>query len=148
MSFESGHFDAPPTSAIGTCFNERAATILTASAGGVPFVDGLKIGYFAQIKSGKLDNMDSTATPVVAGVVLGKVSRASTESVIDASKEDVANFVRSGLVTVSGTGALPDYLTPVYCDTSGNATSSNADTATNGEFLRELTTGVWLIRLS
>ena len=53
MSFDSGHFDAPPSSAIGTCFNERSATILTASEGGVPFVDGLKIGLFAQIKGGK-----------------------------------------------------------------------------------------------
>ena len=148
MSFESGHYDGPPNSAIGTCFDERTAIILTASEGGVPFVDNLKIGYFAQIKSGKLDNMDSTATPVVAGVVLGKVSRASNETVIDASKEDVVNFVRSGLVTVAGTGSVPDYLAPVYCDTSGNATASNADTATSGEFLKQIETGVWLIRLS
>ena len=54
MSFGSGHFDAPPSSAIGTCFNERSATILTASEGGVPFVDGLKIGLFAQIKGASL----------------------------------------------------------------------------------------------
>ena len=117
MSFGSGHYDAPPSSAIGTCFNERSATILTASEGGVPFVDGLKIGLFAQIKGGKLDNMDNTL-PTVAGVVLGKVSRSSEETVIDASKEDVVNFVRSGLVTVSGTGTVPDYLAPVYCNTS------------------------------
>ena len=148
MSFESGHYDAPPTSAIGTCFNERAATILTASAGGVPFVDGLKIGCFAQIKAGNLDNMDDTATPVVAGVILGKVLRASTETVIDASKEDVVNYVRSGLVTVAGTGTVPLYLAPVYTGTDGIATSSNADTATSGEFIEEISTGVWLIRLS
>lgn len=147
MSFGSGHFDAPPSSAIGTCFNERSATILTASDGGVPFVDGLKIGLFAQIKGGKLDNMDATATPTVAGVVLGKVSRASEETVIDASKEDVVNYVRAGLVTVAGTGTVPDYLAPVYTGTDGIATASNADTATSGEFVDEISTGVWLVRL-
>lgn len=147
MSFGSGHYDAPPSSAIGTCFNERSATILTASDGGVPFVDGLKIGLFAQIKAGKLDNMDATATPTVAGVVLGKVSRASEETAVDAAREDVVNYVRAGLVTVAGTGTVPDYLAPVFTGTDGIATGSNSDTATSGEFVDEISTGVWLVRL-
>ena len=79
--------------------------------------------------------------------MLGKVSRASEETAVDASKEDVVNYVRAGLVTVAGTGTVPDYLAPVYTGTDGIATASNSDTATSGEFIEEISTGVWLIRL-
>ena len=148
MTFDSAASMEMPEVGAGVATLVDRSYIYTASEGGVPFEDGLKIGRFAQIKAGVLSNMDGTATPVVAGVVLRSPARPVTEDMIY-SKEfcDNVNYLRAGMVTVEGTGTAPDYLAPVFINVDGVATKSNSDTAVNAEFLEEKQSGVWLIRL-
>ena len=147
MVFPSSASAEMPVVGAGVCTVPEKSIILTSTDGRVPFEDGLIIGRVAQIKAGVLSNMDATPTPVIAGVVMRQPNRPVDEDMIYSKQmTDNVNFVRSGMVTVEGTGTAPDYLKPVYCNTDGVATKSNSDTALNAEFIEEIQTGVWLIR--
>lgn len=126
--------------------------------------EGLIIGRFAQIKAGVLSNMDGTATPVVAGVVLrelnslielpGEAGAAVTNLLIS---ETVQDYVRQGLVTVklAAGAATPTMFAPVYAVNeaanaeNGNVTPTSAGTTveTNGEFIEQIQAGIWSVRL-
>lgn len=124
--------------------------ILTATT----FEDGLNVGRFAKLDSGSLDNVDSSASPVIAGVVLRHVSR-SVESggTVDASLQTNVEYGRWGLFTVDVVdGDTPSRFGQVYvhnlddADAGKATTTDSADTeSVNAEFIHEVQSGVWLI---
>lgn len=120
------------------------------------FEDGLRVGRFAQIAAGRLDNMDGTATPNIAGVVLRNVSTPVEDgTTLDADLYHQADYARGGFVTVD----VKDGETPpamfgaVYVSNAGDAddglaTSTDTDLTVNAEFIREVQVGVWLVYLA
>jgi len=116
------------------------------------FEDSLKIGRFAKIDTGSIDNMDGSATPTIAGVVLRKVSRAvEDEGVVDTDLYSQIEVLRSGLVTVDvKDGESPSKLGRVYVSNDGDAndglaTATDTDVAVNAEFIHEVKDNVWLV---
>ena len=116
----------------------------------------LNIGKFAIIKTGNLANMDKTATPVVAGLVLQSVVNAieSGETYLKTGDGAVyqVDVVSWGLATVAvKAGDTPAKFGAIYAVNSGlvDADLGKATvTATNnvlvkGYFNREIKSGVW-----
>lgn len=149
MAFSTGLLNDPQGSGAG----ERwfgPPVIVTETT----FEASLKIGRFAKIDTGSLDNMDGSATPVIAGVVLRNIANAIEDgAVIDASVSQV-EYLRCGVVSVAvKSGETPTRLGRVYVSNAGDAsdgmaTATATDVAVNAEFLEELSTGVWLIHLA
>lgn len=118
------------------------------------FEDGLIVGRFAKVDAGRLDNMDGSVTPVIAGVVL-RSPNATIENgtVIETDFETGAvEYMQDGLVTVFvKAGETPSYKGTVYASNAGNADDGLAQAvATNGVdtgavFIEEVKAGVWLI---
>lgn len=116
------------------------------------FEDSLKVGRFAKLDTGSLDNMDGSASPVIAGVVLRNVANPVEDgAVIDADLYSQVSYIRQGLVTVDvKTGETPSLFDRVYVSNDGDAndglaTATNTDEPVNAEFIMEVQTGVWLI---
>lgn len=119
------------------------------------FEDGLNIGRFAKLDTGSIDNLDASATPVIAGVVIRNV----TNPIEDGDTYKIANtiaveYVRAGIVTVEvKTGETPAKFGAVYAHNLADADAGKAvTTATNavtttGEFISEISPNVWTIRL-
>lgn len=116
----------------------------------------LNTGKFAIIKTGNLANMDKTATPVVAGLVLQSVANAieSGETYVKTGDGVVyqVDVVSWGLATVAvKAGDTPAKFGAIYAVNSGlvDADLGKATvTATNnvlvkGYFNREIKSGVW-----
>lgn len=121
-------------------------TVLTA----ITFEDSLRVGRFAKLDTGSIDNLDGSATPTIAGVVLRKVSNdVESGAVIDSGLFSQIEYVRAGLVSVDlKSGETPVQFGAVYAsNTTGEATATNTDIATGAEFIKEVSTGVWLVRL-
>jgi hypothetical protein len=120
------------------------------------FQDGLLVGRFAKLDSGSLDNMDSSSTPVIAGVVLRKASEPVEDNgVIDGSLYLQVEYQRVGLVTVDVVdGDEPAQFGQVFVSNTDDAdrgkatTTDDADTEDgNAAFIEEVADNVWLIRL-
>lgn len=116
------------------------------------FENGLKVGRFAKLDTGSLDNMDGSATPVIAGVVLRNVANVVEDgATIDSALYSQATYIRQGLVTVDvKAGETPALFDRVYVSNAGDAndglaTATNTDAAVNAEFIMEIQSGVWLI---
>lgn len=119
------------------------------------FEDGLNIGRFAKLDTGSIDNLDASATPVIAGVV----KRSVTNPIEDGDTYKTANtteieYVRAGIVTVEvKTGETPAKFGDVFAHNLADADAGKAVTtvtdavATTGEFLSEISPNVWTIRL-
>lgn len=155
MAFTSGFSKEIGKVGAGEVQNIKSSTILTASA----FEDDLVAGRFAKWDTNSLDNMDKSATPNVAGVVV----RSPTLTVESGGKykKDLfehVNYVREGLVTVEAkSGESPKKFQKIYAYNGasnsdadlGKATVATTDAVeTNAEFIdlgRDDT--VWLIRL-
>lgn len=118
----------------------------------------LNTGKFAIIKTGNLANMDKTATPVVAGLVLQSVVNAieSGETYVKTGDGAVyqVDVVSWGLGTVAvKSGDTPAKFGAIYAVNSGlvdadlgKATTTSTDNvAVKGYFNREIKTGVWEI---
>ena len=116
----------------------------------------LNTGKFAIIKSGNLANMDKTATPVVAGLVLQSMVNAieSGETFVKTGDGAVyqVDVVSWGLATVAvKAGDTPAKFGAIYAVNSGlvdadlgKATTTSTDNvAVKGYFNREIKTGVW-----
>jgi len=119
------------------------------------FEDGLKIGRFAKYDTSSIDNMDGSATPVLAGVIIRDVARSvEDEGTVDATLYKQAQFMRSGLVTVAvKTGETPAKFGRVYVSNDGDAndglaTATSSDVSVNAEYIEEIKTGVWLINIA
>ncbi|MDH1085307.1 hypothetical protein N5C79_02230 [Pantoea brenneri] len=113
------------------------------------YQDGLKIGLFAYHKAGVLSNLEAAATQV-SGVVLRNLGAPLEDGpVLKTENTQIANYKRAGLVTVSvKAGANPTKFGTVYAEkATGKATATDTDLETNGEFIEQIDTDVWLIRL-
>jgi hypothetical protein len=118
------------------------------------FEDGLKIGRFAKLDTGSIDNLDGSLTPVIAGVVVRSAARALEDAdAVDKTLYQQAEYMRQGLVTVGiKAGETPAKFGTVYASNAGDAndglaTATNTDIEVSGEFIEEVTDGIWLIRL-
>ena len=118
----------------------------------------LNTGKFAIIKSGNLANMDKTATPTVAGLVLQSVTNAIESGETFTKTGDGAVYqvdvVSFGLATVSvKAGDTPTKFDAVYAVNSGavdadlgKATTTSTDNVlVKGYFNREIKPNVWEI---
>lgn len=116
----------------------------------------LNTGKFAIIKTGNLANMDKTATPVVAGLVLQSVVNAieSGETYVKTGDDAVyqVDVVSWGLATVAvKAGDTPAKFGAIYAVNSGavdadlgKATTTATDNVlVKGYFNREIKSGVW-----
>ena len=146
MAFNTGYLGDPQRTGGGERYGDNVVVLAATT-----FEDGLKVGRFAKLDAGSIDNMDGSATPVIAGVVLRNVAApVEAGSAIDATLTDHVNYVRAGLVTVEvKEGEEPEQFDEVFADNTG-ATAGLAATAgieTGAEFIREEKPGVWLVRL-
>ncbi len=150
MAFPTG-YQADPTQ-IGGGERQGGGTNLALTT----FEDGLLIGRFAKLDAGSIDNMDGSATPVIAGVPLRNVAAPVEDgAAVDASLYEKIELRRSGLVTVFvKTGeTAPALFGTVYASNAGDAndglaTSTGTDVEVpNCEFIEEKAAGVWLVRL-
>jgi hypothetical protein len=147
MSFPSAVLNDPQAIGAGERHG-NAQTIFTA----LTFQNQLKIGRFAKLDTGSLDNMDGSATPVIAGVVLRDASGIVEDAaVVDSAIYSQVEYMRGGLVTVDvKTGETPALFGKVYASNAGDAndglaTATATDVVTNAEFIMETQTDVWLI---
>lgn len=147
MSFATGYIGDPQKVGAGERYGSNQV-ILTA----LTFEDNLKVGRFAKLDTGSLDNFDGSATPVPAGVVLRNVANPVEDgATIDADLYEQVEYIRQGLVTVDvKSGETPALFGRVYISNAGDAndglaTATNTDVAVNAEFISEVQSGVWLI---
>ena len=116
----------------------------------------LNTGKFAIIKTGNLANMDKTATPVVAGLVLQSPVNAIENGETYVKTGDGAVYqvdvVSWGLATVAvKAGDTPNKFGAVYAVNSGvidadlgkATTTATNNVAVKGYFNREIKSGVW-----
>ena len=150
MTFATGYLGDPEQVGAGESYS------LGIDLGSDTFEDGLIIGRFAKLDSGSIDNMDNSATPVLAGVVLKRDSNAiESGSTFDSAIQGQISYRRTGLVTIDlKAGETPAAFTRVYANNDatanaglGMAASGGANIATSAEWIEEIQTDVWLINL-
>lgn len=142
-----------------------AGEVVTASPYNVSafelFEDGLIEGRFVKYDTGSIDNLDSSATPVIAGISKRKITGEIGTGVYSTSGieiDSVAEVVNFGFATVTVTdAATPSKYDPVYminADTAeaGKATQDDAagvnPSAGDVVFWEEKAAGVWLVRIN
>lgn len=118
------------------------------------FEDGLVIGRFAKLATGSIDNMDGSATPTVAGLVMRHAARAVEDGdTVDQDLYGQAEYMVFGLGTVEVVdGDTPTQFGDVFAHNLADAdagkatTTDSADTvATGAKWIREVKPNVWLI---
>lgn len=126
------------------------------------FEDGLIEGRFAKFDTGSIDNLDGSATPVIAGIVRRKPTGEIGEGVYRTSGEgydSVAEVINFGFATVAVTeDADPSKYDAVNvinaADDEDNGLATDAAVATGiisaGDvvFWEEKQPGVWLVRIN
>ena len=151
MAFQSPFLNDPANVGAGELWG-NVNHVLTART----FEDAMVIGRFAKLDSGSLDNIDSSATPVIAGVPLRKGSNPIEDgSTIDADLYKQVEYVRVGFVTVDVVAAdTPSQFDPVFVKNTNDADAGKATTVNdastvdgNAEFIEQVKANVWLIRL-
>ena len=121
------------------------------------FESGLNIGRFAKYDTGSLDNLDGSATPVIAGVTRRNLTGDLTKTVYD-TEDDIAEACNLGYVVVDVvTGLTPAKYGKVYAENAGvnaGADYGKATTLLTGnvdvvqaDFWKEIKTDVWVVRL-
>lgn len=150
MAFASTFINDPTAVGAGERFGPNVIAL-----GAIDFEDNLKVGRFAKFDTGSIDNMDGSATPVIAGVVLRPVANAvELGGVLDADLYGQIEYLRQGIVTVDvKAGETPARFGRVYVSNAGDAndglaTATATDEPVNGEFLHEVQSGVWAIYLT
>jgi hypothetical protein len=127
------------------------------------YENGLLIGRFAKWDTGRLDNLDGSATPVLAGVVARSVNDLvelpgqEASSLPFYASEPNVTFVRQGMITakLAAGSATPVKFGAVFVvNQAANADNGNVTTvddattdATTAEFIEEIQSGIWLIRI-
>lgn len=119
------------------------------------FEEGLKVGVFCKLDAGSFDNIDASSTPVIAGVVVRNDANAIEAGDTYRHEEFTQIEVcRAGGISV----AVKDGETPVMfgdvfvhnladADAGKAVTSATDAVAANAEFIREVATNVWIVRL-
>ena len=118
------------------------------------FENGLLSGRFAKLDAGSIDNIDASASPVIAGVVLRDLSSPVDKDAFTTDSGDVTqvSVLEQGVVAVAvKAGDTPVYRGAINVHNAADADAGKATTgagvAVDGYFVREIKTGVWLIRL-
>ena len=131
------------------------------------FEDGLKIGHFAKLDTGSVDNLDGSATPVIIGVPKRKVNKAiSSEDYVATAvnglkdaNADVCNFgritaVMSDLAIAAATATEGDQVYVVNSATPGlagkvtnNSLETDALIVPDCTFKREKQSGIWVVTI-
>lgn len=153
MAFENAFTAEQPNVGPGTTLEAFTFDALATDT----FESGLIIGRFAKLDTGSIDNMDSSATPVIAGVVKREARypiEAGGTVTTAAGSPSAISYVRNGYVAVEvKTGDTPAVFGTVYADNVGATDYGKATvTALNNidvgaEFIKEIKTNVWLIRI-
>lgn len=132
------------------------------------FEDGLIEGRFCKFDTGSIDNLDSSATPTIAGIVrrkvTGEVNAVGTPGVYSTSGQEidqVAEVINFGFATVTVTDTADpskyDAVNVVNADTAdaGKATDAAVDagppaiiSAGNVVFWEQKAPNVWLVRIN
>ena len=156
MSFDTGYLSDPARVGAGERFTSKSDFVLSATT----FEDGLIAGRFAKLDSGSIDNIDGSATPVIAGVPLRLASMpVEGDGIYNSLNLDPAlygqiQYLRKGAITVSVVdGDTPTKFGQVYVSNAGDADDGKATTtndastveATGFEFIMEIKPGVWLV---
>lgn len=149
MPFATGYLSDPQKVQGGEQLGEGGVNLAFST-----FENGLRVGRFAKVDAGSLDNMDGSVTPVIAGVVNRNDANAVEDGgTIDSDLYSQVSVRREGLATVdvvAGTSA-PAFGARVQASNGGDANDGLAiDTGgvdTTAEFIEEITTDVWLVRL-
>ena len=142
-----------------------AGEVITASPYNVSafelFEDGLVEGRFVKYDTGSIDNMDGSASPVVAGIARRKITGEIGTGIYSTSGQaidQVAEVINFGFATV----AVTDAATPAKYGSVQfvNATGADAGKATDADvatgivsagdvvFWEPKAAGVWLVRIN
>lgn len=150
MTFSTGFLADPQGTNSGELVGQNHI-VLSAET----FEDGLKVGRFAKLDTGSIDNFDGSATPVVAGVVKRYIYNSTEDAnLLDQDNHTFIEYIREGLVTVQvKSGDTPALLDRVFISNDGDAndglaTTSNAQVDANAEFIAEVSSDTWLIYLT
>ena len=125
------------------------------------FEDGLVEGRFVKYDTGSIDNMDGSASPVVAGIARRKITGEIGTGIYSTSGQaidQVAEVINFGFATV----AVTDDADPAKYDAVQfvNATGADAGKATDADvvtgivsagdvvFWEPKAAGVWLVRIN
>jgi hypothetical protein len=120
------------------------------------FEEGLIPGRFAKFDTGSIDLLDTSATPVIAGVVRRKIASAienANYTKLGIAPDQVAEVVNFGFVTVEVlAGDTPAKYQQVYAvNTAGANLGKATETATSNAivpgcvFWEAKATNVWLV---
>lgn len=151
MAFPTGYLADPEAAGAG----ETVGTlnmILTATV----FENALKIGRFAKLDTASIDNIDASATPVLAGVVTRNVALAiENGDTISSTLYSQIQYLRQGIVTIDVMAAdTPALFGAVFVRNTADDDAGKASTAddantepSTAEFLYEVQANVWAIRL-
>lgn len=149
MAFSTGHLDEITTVAGGERWGETHFVLNSTL-----LENGLKIGRFAKLEAGRIDNFDGSPAPLVAGVVLRNAANAVEDiAAYDSALTQQIEYARGGLVSVDvKSGETPALFGRVYASNDGDASDGLAsatptDVAVDGEFIAEISSGVWLVYL-
>jgi len=125
------------------------------------FEDGLIEGRFAKYDTGSIDNIDGSATPLIAGIVRRKITGEIGTGVYSTSGmaiDQVAEVINFGFATVTVTGAADpakyDAVQYVNDATADAGKATNAAVAVGivnvGDvvFWEQKAAGVWLVRIN
>lgn len=121
------------------------------------FEDGAKVGHFLKLDTGSIDNLDGSATPVIAGVGLRKLTGSINDVTYTAELDNVIEVIDHGFVVVNiVSGNTPTAKGAVYAH-NDSATSANYGKATttstnnvlvaNAKFVSQIDTDRWLISI-
>ena len=127
------------------------------------FEDGLVVGRFAKFDTASIDNLDGSATPVIAGVVKRKVTgEISTGDAVYSTTGDaidsVAEMINFGFATVTVTdAATPAKYGTVQVINDGTADAGKGTSAAvaagiisagDVTFWEQKAANVWLVRIN
>jgi hypothetical protein len=125
------------------------------------FEDGLVEGRFVKYDTGSIDNMDGSASPVVAGIARRKITGEIGTGIYSTTGQEidqVAEVINFGFATVAVTDAADpakyDAVQFVNATGADSGKATNADVATGivsaGDvvFWEPKADGVWLVRIN
>jgi len=125
------------------------------------FEDGLVEGRFAKYDAGSIDNMDASASPLVAGIVRRKITGEIGAGIYSTSGleiDQVAEVINFGFATVTVTAAAnPSRYDAVNFVNAATADAGKATDAAVGAgivsagdvvFWEQKAAGVWLVRIN
>lgn len=125
------------------------------------FEDGLVEGRFAKYDTGSIDNLDGSATPVIAGIVRRKITGEIGTGIYSTSGQEidqVAEVINFGFATVTVTDAAdPAKYEAVQVINDGTADAGKATDAAVAAgiinvpdvvFWEQKADNVWLVRIN